>query len=144
MAPISLFYCYSHEDESLRKELDNHLALLKRQGVILAWHDRMIGAGEDWKGALDENLERAQVILLLISASFLASDYCYDVEMTLALVRHDAGTARVIPVILRSVDWKSSPFARLQSLPKNLRPVDAVVGPRRGVHGCRQGNSPGR
>jgi len=107
----------------LRDELAKHLSHLKRQRVISAWHDRMIGAGEEWKGEIDKNLEEAQVILLLISASFMASDYCHDIEMKRAMERHDAGTARVIPVILRSVDWRNSPFARLQVLPKDGKPV---------------------
>jgi hypothetical protein len=121
--PISLFYSYSHEDEPLRDQLAKHLSLLKRQGVIAAWHDRMIGAGDEWKGEIDKNLEEAQVILLLISPSFLASDYCYDIEMKRAIERNEAGAARVIPVILRSVDWQGSPFARLQVLPKDGKPV---------------------
>ena len=80
--PIRLFYSYSHKDEELRKDLEEHLSLLKRQGYLVGWHDRMIGAGEEWRGQLDRNLEEAQVILLLISPSFLASDYCYDIETT--------------------------------------------------------------
>ena len=74
--PIRLFYSHSHKDDALRDELEEHLALLKRQGYIVGWHDRRIGAGEEWKGQLDKNLEEAQIILLLISPSFLASDYC--------------------------------------------------------------------
>jgi hypothetical protein len=120
---ISLFYSYSHEDEALRDELEKHLALAKRQGYIAGWHDRRIGAGEGWNGELDKNLEEAQVILLLISPSFLASDYCYDIETKRALERHDRGDARVIPVLLRPVDWEGAPFARLQGLPTDLRPV---------------------
>jgi TIR domain len=121
--PIRLFYSYSHKDEELRKELEDHLALLRRQGVISGWHDRMIGAGEDWRGKLDKNLDEAQIILLLISPSFLASDYCYDVETKRALERHDKGEATVIPVLLRPVDWEGAPFARLQGLPIDPRPV---------------------
>lgn len=121
--PIRLFYSYSHKDEDLRKELEDHLSLLRRQGVISGWHDRMIGAGEEWRGKLDKNLDDAQIILLLISPSFLASDYCYDVETKRALERHDKGEATVIPVLLRPVDWEGAPFARLQGLPIDLRPV---------------------
>ena len=121
--PLRLFYSYSHKDEELRKDLEEHLVLLKRQGYIVGWHDRMIGAGEEWKDQLDENLEEAQIILLLISPSFLASDYCYDIETRRALDRHDKGEAKVIPVLLRPVDWKGAPFARLQGLPIDLRPV---------------------
>ena len=86
------------KDEELRKELEDHLSLLRRHGVISGWHDRMIGAGEEWKGQLDKNLEEAQIILLLISPSFLASDYCYDIETKRALDRHDKGEAKVIPI----------------------------------------------
>ena len=122
-APIELFISYSHKDEALREQLGTHLSLLKRQGVIDEWHDRRIGAGQEWAGAIDQHLNRADVIVLLVSADFLASDYCYDLEMTRALERHDAGDACVIPVILRSVDWRGAPFAKLQALPRDAKPV---------------------
>jgi hypothetical protein len=122
---IELFFSYAHEDELLRNELAKHLRLLERQGVITAWHDRKIGAGREWKGQIDEHLNAAEVILLLISSDFLDSDYCYDVEMRRALERHEAGEARVIPVILRHCDWTHGPFAKLQALPKDARPVMA-------------------
>ena len=123
-ASIEVFYSYAHEDEELVKELRKHLSILKRQGVIREWYDREITAGTDWKGQLDQHLNSSGVILLLVSADFLASDYCYDVEMTRALERHDQGEARVIPVILRMVDgWQGAPFGKLQSLPTDGKPV---------------------
>jgi len=121
--PVRLFYSYSHEDEALRDELAKHLSVLKRQGVISEWHDRRIGAGDEWKGAIDKNLEEAQVILLLVSSSFLASDYCWDVETKRAVERHDRGEAKVIPVILRPCDWQGAPFAKIQGLPKDAKAV---------------------
>ena len=121
--PVTLFYSYSHRDEALRDELETHLSLLRREGIIQEWHDRRIGAGKEWAEAIDENLEAANIILLLISADFLASDYCYDKEMTRALEKDEAGEARVVPVIVRSVDWNSAPFGKLQALPKNGEPV---------------------
>jgi putative methionine-R-sulfoxide reductase with GAF domain len=121
--PVRLFYSYSHEDERLLKKLEQHLKLLQRQGFIAVWHDRMIGAGEEWKGAIDKNLDEAQVVLLLVSSSFLASNYCYDVEMKRAIERHDRGEASVIPVILRKCDWHNAPFGELQALPKDGRAV---------------------
>lgn len=120
---VQIFYSYSHKDESLRKRLENHLAILQRQGLITGWHDRMIGAGREWKGEIDVALESAQVILLLISPSFVASDYCYDVEMKRALERHEMGQAKVIPVILRPVDWHAAPFGKLQALPRDAKAV---------------------
>ena len=123
-ASIEVFYSYAHEDEVLVKELQKHLSILKWQGVIREWYDREITAGTDWKGQLDQHLNSSGVILLLISADFLASDYCYDVEMTCALERHDQGEARVIPVILRMVDgWQGAPFGKIQSLPTDGKPV---------------------
>ncbi len=121
--PLRLFYSYSHEDERMRRRLEAHLKLLEHQGLISTWHFRKIGAGEEWKGAIDRNLAAADIVLLLISASFLASRYCYDVEMTRALRRHKAGRARVIPVILRDVSWKSAPFSGLQALPTDGKPI---------------------
>ncbi|MBV9385660.1 MAG: toll/interleukin-1 receptor domain-containing protein [Chroococcidiopsidaceae cyanobacterium CP_BM_ER_R8_30] len=120
---IEVFFSYAHEDEDLRDNLEKHLSILKRQGVITGWHDRQIVAGTEWKGKIDEHLNTASIILLLISADFLASDYCYDVELARAMERHEAKQARVIPVILREVDWKGAPFGELQPLPRNAKPI---------------------
>jgi internalin A len=114
-----LFYSYSHKDESLRNELETHLKLLQRQGLIETWHDRDIDAGDEWKRKIDDNLERADIILLLVSADFIASDYCYEIELKRALERHEKREARVIPVIVRDVNWLNAPFAKLQALPKD-------------------------
>src|SRR5258708_39265386 len=122
-APAALFYSYSHRDEDLRRKLETHLAPLRREGVFGEWHDHMIGAGTEWKGQIDAHLNAAKVILLLISADFLASDYCYDVEMMRALERQANDEARVIPIILRPVDWQNAPFAKLQVLPTAGKPI---------------------
>jgi internalin A len=124
MGAKKLFYCYSHKDEAFRDELETHLKLLQRQGVIETWHDRRILAGEEWKDKIDDNLNRADIILLLISADFIASDYCYDIEMKRAMERHEAGEAKVIPVILRKNNWHSAPFGKLQALPKDGQPIN--------------------
>ena len=100
-----------------------HLSVLEQQGTILTWHDRQITPGTDWEGQIDQYLESAQVILLLISSDFMASKYCFDVEMKRALDRHDSGEAQAIPILLRPVAWKNSPLSRLQALPANGTPV---------------------
>ena len=120
---VELFYSYSHRDEELREQLENHLTILKRQGVITDWHDRKISAGREWEGEIHEHLNTAHIILLLVSSDFLASDYCYDIEMNRAMERHDAGEARVIPIILRYVDWEDEPISRLMALPREAKPV---------------------
>jgi hypothetical protein len=121
--PIEVFFSYSHRDEKLRDKLALHLSILQRQGVIKAWHDRKISAGTEWAKAIDDKLNSADMILLLISDSFLASDYCYDIEMLRALERHERDEARVIPIILKPVDWSGAPFGKLQAFPINAKPV---------------------
>lgn len=119
----SLFFSYSHKDEELRNELETHLALLKRQGVITSWHDRRITAGSDIDKTISSELESSQIILLLVSAHFLASDYCYEKEMSRAIEKHEEGSAVVIPVILHPCDWHSAPFGHLRSTPTDGKPV---------------------
>lgn len=121
--PVELFYSYSHKDEGMRQRLETHLSVLKRAGAIAGWHDRRIGAGAEWKQQISDHLESADVILLLISSDFLASDYCWDIEMKRALERHDRGDALVIPIMLHPVDWEGAPFAKLEVLPRDGRPV---------------------
>jgi O-acetyl-ADP-ribose deacetylase (regulator of RNase III) len=120
---IEIFISYAHEDETLRQRLGKHLSGLRREGVITDWHDREITAGSEWATEIDRHLDSARVILMLLSADFIDSDYCYGVEMTRALERHRAGDARVIPVVLRAVDWTHSPLGRIQGLPKDAKPV---------------------
>ena len=120
---LTVFFSYSHKDEELRDELATHLKMMQRQGLIGSWHDRQISAGTEWANAIDDNLNIADVILLLISANFLASDYCYDIELQRAIERHEAGEARVIPIVLKPCDWGDAPFGKLQALPKNAKPV---------------------
>lgn len=120
---ISLFFSYSHRDEALRDELEIHLSSLKRQGVIDTWHDRRIVAGEEVDHEISEHLETADVILLLVSPYFIASDYCYDIEMKRAMERHENGQARVIPVILHPCDWQATPFGKLMATPTDGKPI---------------------
>ncbi len=120
---LELFYSYAHADERWCKRLEIHLSNLQRQGFIVAWHDRNISAGTTWASEIDSHLNTAQIILLLISPDFIASDYCYSIEMKRAMERHQAGDVRVIPVILRPTDWEGTPFKQLQALPTNARPV---------------------
>jgi hypothetical protein len=119
----NLFFSYSHKDEGLRNELEVHLSMLKRQGLISTWHDRRIGAGKGIHSSISDKLESSNVVLLLVSANFLASDYCYDNEMKRALEKDREGTARVIPVILHPCDWKSAPFGSLRATPLDGKPV---------------------
>jgi hypothetical protein len=118
-----VFISYAREDEVLREALEKQLAILRRQGLIATWHDRRIGAGTEWAKQIAGELEAADLILLLVSPDFLASDYIFDVELKRALERHEAGATRVIPIILRPCLWQRGAFAKLQALPTDGEPV---------------------
>jgi TIR domain len=119
----TLFFSYSHADENLRDQLETHLAALKRQSVISSWHDRRITAGTNLGDSIDRHIDSADVVLLLVSPDFIASDYCYEREMVRAMERHRKGETRVIPVILRPCDWQSLPFGELLATPKDGKPI---------------------
>jgi hypothetical protein len=121
--PVSLFYSYSHVDEQIRDQLDKHLATLRRLGLIKTWHDRCIGPGDKWNQSISDELEKADIILLLVSPDFIASDYCYSVEAKRALERHSRNEATVIPVVIRPVDFRGLPIADLQMLPLDGQPI---------------------
>ncbi|MDX2032714.1 MAG: TIR domain-containing protein [Blastocatellia bacterium] len=121
--PISLFISYSHIDELLRIELEKQLSALTFEGLDVIWTDRKIGAGQEWEREIIENLDAANVIVLLISSDFLASEYCRNVEMPRALQMHEKQQAIVIPVILRPCLWEVSPLAKIQAFPKDAKPV---------------------
>lgn len=120
----SLVFSYSHADEALRNELEKHLSPLKRMGKITTWHDRRIILGQEFENQIDHYFSQADIILLLVSSDFIASDYCYQVEMTNALERHNRGEAVVIPVILRECAWKMLPFGRILAATVDGKPID--------------------
>jgi Subtilase family/TIR domain len=118
---------YSHKDEQLWEELKDHLSPLQRQGLLKLWYDRCIAPGAEWENEIFEELKNADIIILLVSAAFIASDFCFKDELANAIERHKAGQCRVIPIIVRHVDWKNMPFARLQALPKDGKPVTSYT-----------------
>jgi hypothetical protein len=149
---LDLFISYSHADRELRDELAKHLGGLRNLGVINDWFDGDIVEGTEWEQELLHHLNTAQIILLLVSADFIASRFSYQIEMKRALERHDAGLARVIPIILHPTDWKQLPFAKLQALPTDGKPVsmwrnrneafvNIVKGIKRAIRDLRDGAS---
>ena len=126
---IRIFYSYSHSDEHLRNDLETHLSILKRQGLIEEWHDRKIVPGTEWETEIDTNIEKADIILLLISPDFIASEYCYGKELSRAISLHELGNTKVVPIIIRPVDWQDTSFGKLQALPKDGKPVTTWANP---------------
>src|SRR5262245_21596067 len=123
MASVELFYSYAHSDHLLCIELQKHLMALKRSGLISDWYDRRIEPGSEWSVEIKEAMERAYIILLLVSADFLASNYINDIEVPFALKRLETDDIKVIPVLLRKCDWSGLSFAHLQALPTGDVPV---------------------
>ncbi len=115
--PINIFYSYAHEDKRYQQRIKQQLGLLRNQGLITQFSDQDILPGQEWKNEINRKLETADIILLLVSPAFL------DSEMKRALERHQAGTVRVIPVILRRTFWQDAPFRSLQILPTDAKPV---------------------
>lgn len=120
--PVKIFLCYAHEDETLLQKLKMHLKPLERAGFIDVWHDGDISAGTEWEKQIIEQLNTAQIILLLISPDFMNSDYCYSIEMRRALERHERGEVWVIPIILRYTYWQDT-LGSIQVLPKDGLPI---------------------
>jgi internalin A len=137
---LRLFYSYAHPDEHLRDELEIHLKLLERQGLIQPWHDRRIQPGVDWRQELDRNLEQADIILLLVSPSFIASDYCYEIEMSRALERHQAGGRHCDSHLDPPRQLDAVPFSHLQALPNGPHPRHPVARPRQRLARCGKGS----
>lgn len=120
---VTTLLCYAHEDKPIVNDLKKHLSLLERNGLIALWDYGNITPGAEWEQEIKKHLDEAQIILLLISSSFLASNYCYTVEMQRAIERHERKEARVIPVILRPVNWDIAPIDKLQPLPDRAKAI---------------------
>ncbi|MEO1095713.1 MAG: toll/interleukin-1 receptor domain-containing protein [Cyanobacteria bacterium J06638_28] len=121
--PLKVFVSYSHKDEPYKDDLVVFLKALKNLGKIRIWQDRAIDAGNEWNQEILQALDSADIILLLITARFIGSDFCFSKEMTRALMHHEQRTARVIPIILSPCAWQQMPFAKLQVLPTDGKPV---------------------
>jgi nucleoside phosphorylase len=124
LEPFEVFISYSEDDERFKKQLETHLTMLRREGIIRPWNSQQLELGKEWEQETASHIDSAQIILLLVSPSFLASDQLYEKEMMRAMERQASGNARVVPIILRPVDLGQTPFKRLLALPRNGKPVD--------------------
>ena len=124
---IGIFISYSHLDEDIKDKLDTHLAPLKRLEKISSWNDRKIIPGENWDTTIHNELNTADIILLLISANFINSKYIWDFELSKSLERNDTGECIVIPIFCKACDFNGMPFAKLQGLPKNALPIASAA-----------------
>ena len=123
MVPVKLFISYAHEDELHKNNLVKHLSALQRLGVIETWDDRKIMAGQNWDTAIKTSLEQAEIVIFLISADFIASNYINDVEINNALIRYKDGKQIIIPILVRACDFSSLHLSRFQALPTGAKPI---------------------
>lgn len=123
MRKLRVFLSYSHKDEKELNRLNTHLADLKHLNLIETWHDRKIMGGSNWEQAILQELEQADVILLLVSPDFIASSFCRCTEMNRAIQRDREGNALVIPVALKPVAKFPKEILHLQGVPRDLKPV---------------------
>lgn len=127
---VNIFISYSRDDRTFLDAFEQHLSPLKRQGLVNVWVDRSsLAPGSLWQDELEKALEAADIIVLLISAAFLASPYCYDQELSRALDRQKLGDVLLLPVLIRPVSWNGEPISRLQALPEHGRPVSLWSNP---------------
>ena len=124
---IDIFIAYAHEDEKILEELKTHLTVLERTQNVTIWYDGLVMPGQEWQATTKEVMQKSQIILLLISADFIASDECYNESMKHALDMHRAGKCTVIPVLARACLWQDTPFSSLQILPKNQQPLTSAT-----------------
>ncbi len=123
--PVRMFLSYARQDRELVQELKNHLTSLLLSGRLSVWGEREIQPGVDWAQVADARLDTADLVLLLVSADLLGSGYATGSEIMQVLERHRERKVSFIPLILRPVDWGDLPFASLQVVPRNARPVTA-------------------
>ena len=135
-----VFISYAHEDRVLRDKLETHLSVLQNQGLINLWYDGHIIAGTEWEKQIMHHLRTDKIILLLISADFMASKFCYSIELKEAIKRHEANDARVIPIILRPTYWKGAPFDKLQILPTDGKAITLWSPTRLRIRQCDRGH----
>lgn len=120
---LKLFISYSHKDDEYRKTLEKTLSILKREKILLTWSDRKLLPGDDWINKISEEIKTCDIFIPLLSQDFIASDYCYDVEMKMALSLHDKGSLLIVPIVIRPCAWKNSTFSNFQLLPSAGLPV---------------------
>jgi hypothetical protein len=123
--PLRVFLSYSRDDTRWREEVDKHLAALKKERLLEVWYDRLLLPGTRWDPKIMKELEEADIVLLLISASFMHSEFCYSREMKAALACQARGQLAVVPIAVHDCDWGEAPFAELTSLPPRSKPLSS-------------------
>lgn len=123
---LKVFISYAHEDETYKKELEKVLKVIDRQHDALeVWSDRQMFAGDQVEEAILERLEQADIVCMLISRDFMASDYCFTKEMAEALRKYEEGSGIPVSIIIRPTpDWHGHGIGRHLALPFDGKPME--------------------
>lgn len=122
MSELKIFTSYSHADAEIVGRLNTHFAVLRQRQDVKYWTDKEIPIGEYWENAILQEIESADIILLMISAAFFDSKFCFT-EMQIAMRRAAEGSARVVPILLKPCAWQATPLANIQGLPEGMKPI---------------------
>ena len=118
-----VFVSYSHLDDKFRAELDVQLTILQNKGYLEWWSDKRLVPGDEFEKEIMESLAKSDIILLLVSSYFLASKFCWTIELAEAIRRHTEGTARVVPIFVRKCDSEETPLEKLHGIPPKDKPI---------------------
>lgn len=121
---MKTFISYCHADEWLKNEFLAAISSLIKSKKITVWHDRLINPGGVIDKEIDEKLNESELMILMISHDFLASDYCFNIEFKRALERYKDGTMKIVPVIIRDCDFSIDPLNKFNFLPNDAKPVN--------------------
>jgi hypothetical protein len=124
--PVSIFLSYAHKDAAACDALRSRLQPLEADNLVRVWYDNHIRAGDEYSAEIDSRLRTAKLILLLVSKAFLESQYCRDKELPAALAQSEAGTARLVPLILSPCDWSKARFTHLQVVPRDGKTISEL------------------
>ncbi|MBA2288486.1 MAG: toll/interleukin-1 receptor domain-containing protein [Ktedonobacteraceae bacterium] len=122
-SPFSMYIAYAWADERMEQEIEAHLQMLPRRAPLAIWRSDMISPGKEWQSEIDSHLQDARIILLLVSQHSMQDEALFQIETRGAMQGHEAGTARVIPILLSACNWQQAPFAKLLALPKPAKPI---------------------
>jgi hypothetical protein len=121
--PVNIFVSYAREDERFLLQLRRALVLMRREKLINVWYDGKVWPGSEISNCIFERMLAADVFLPLLSPDFMESDFCYRQEMQIAIDRHKNGESIVVPIVIRPIEWETSPLGGLHALPRDAKPI---------------------
>lgn len=121
-----IFISYAHADEKWLDALKIHLKGLQHiVGGFDFWDDKRLRTGDKWNEEIEKALQSAGAAILIISPSFLASDFITNDELPPILEKARKEGTHVFPVIARKSLFTRSKLANFQSVNPPERPLNA-------------------